>query len=1458
MSLASQDSYVNLTTSLFALAGQLGVQSTFSTLTVSSLQGINAAIAEINCGFISTQTIEAQEGIISSISTNSIDLDGNYLTTAKGTGNAELLLNGIPIATTENISSLSDWALDPAISTVNMNNNNIIASSGYTGTGVVSTSTIIADQGLISSLVCVDISTATLTAGSAFLGNISISSINAPSITTSTLQANNASISSLTAKTAFISSLVCNDISTITLTAISTIHAISSISSTRITASEIIVSSLVSLSSIDILTANKIELSSDRINLLSEGLFVDVDSDAAIRISTISLETNGIFASTLQLNSLSGTQLNSLTNINITSATSTIIEGDDVAIVESRNGDIILRAANRVVQIEALLNAPNLNVDNIDLAGDPGGLGGIPTYISVTPPMSISSILNVSTINGAVYPPVTPAPPNLANWANYPAINTIRNNGTSPLNLLVDGGSNPLNSAYMEIKADNGSGGYIDIWARTGYLDTNGGRINIQADGGGSNFPYVGGTYGRIDITANGGNSGLGIGLGGLINITATTPGGVAASSAIKINAAGVNSYAGAIPNVGSLAGYNFIYGTGGVNICTGIPSIFPNIPGTTFLYGINGIVLYSDVYTTNIRPYFSGLVNPSDLLITGRTDNFGFGPYTAVVNVSTVGQISFSGERGPASITEIKSLQGVGAGLEILNLSSINGAPYVAGSSVPANLEVSTLTVNGSGYVSTPQLFVSSINGAEYIPGGTEPNLGLSTLTMNSAGYVSSPQIFTSSVKGGYGSFGVIDVSTITAYSSITRFEEASLVTVRGDTITNSGIIMRPAVSAPATSVGLWFQKTISGPTQVLRVQPVGGVNDVIAIQNYNSTFGASPSTLGALGVGKVYIEGGGGVGLITAENNGSTINIHNSLITSTATVSEIVGLSSINGVAYTGGGGTPTEISQSGGIVKVGTAGEVSISSLSTVTVTAPNDIDIVTNDGNFRLKSLKTSSNTFIDTIDAGDMRLFCSDGASLILNPVLGIAINANTVPGGDVAGIFIDANGLNLSFSTIGGVSVGGLNGISTINGAAYPPPAGSVPANLDVSTITVNPTGYVSTTYLNLDEFAHISTGSQRIYLNASGGVYITDLLNPGSLDVLNITSVSTINGASYPPPAGSVPENLEVSTLTVNPSGYISSTHIYASSINTFWLSTAVVETAGVLIYGLSTSIYGDGTNMNIQAAADGAVYIVQASENTDLGHLYASSITVSSINGIAPGAASIPADLEVSTLTAGLYVSTPYISMGGELSIAGDKGTTIVMVASQGVSITDGTSAGILSVSELTSVSSINGAEYPPPPTADLTVSTLTVNDAGYISTPQIIVSTINGFPFYPVRSAFTNTSIYSSLTTSTILLASTVINSDIPGYCLVQANASFQNLTNQDRQVGLYISVDGDTSPSTIATVYAGIGNTANCSISYRAAVSTGTLTLKAEAIDSSGEHVVNSLIDIWATTNLYGAS
>jgi hypothetical protein len=193
----------------------------------------------------------------------------------------------------------------------------------------------------------------------------------------------------------------------------------------------------------------------------------------------------------------------------------------------------------------------------------------------------------------------------------YGEIHNITNN----FEVTADGGLNPITTPNINLVAQNGNGGQINISANPGSIAALGGKINITANGGTVVLPTDPPTSvtvgGEIDIFANTGS-------GGLYTLT----------SAVKIAAAGVNSYAGAIPPVGSLAGYNFIYGTTGVSICAGLPSSGFQLPGTTYLYGLgspgftgvrlqspNGIGLLSDTYATNLYP-----LDGNNLTIQGRS----------------------------------------------------------------------------------------------------------------------------------------------------------------------------------------------------------------------------------------------------------------------------------------------------------------------------------------------------------------------------------------------------------------------------------------------------------------------------------------------------------------------------------------------------------------------------------------------------------------------------------------------------------------------------------------------------------------------------------------------------------------------------------------------------------------------------------------------------------------------
>jgi hypothetical protein len=270
---------------------------------------------------------------------------------------------------------------------------------------------------------------------------------------------------------------------------------------------------------------------------------------------------------------------------------------------------------------------------------------------------------------------------NISKIANI--VSTVTDNLTTPLInnstiFITANHPNILNVPELDITSRGGSGGIINLSAQSGNLGVGGGLITLASSGGSG----LAGLNGAIDIIADSGSSAVvGVTTGGRIDITANSGlNDVSLTSAVKVSAAGVNIQSGITSPITSVAGYTFIGGNLGVNSCAGIPAIIPNVPGTNYMYGTNGIVLNSDVYTSDVYPYFSGLVNPPDLNIHGRTVDIGFGAYNAMVGLSNVKDVAFESS-------------GLRTGGAITGLSSINGQRYLG--SYDPTLQLSTLTMN-------------------------------------------------------------------------------------------------------------------------------------------------------------------------------------------------------------------------------------------------------------------------------------------------------------------------------------------------------------------------------------------------------------------------------------------------------------------------------------------------------------------------------------------------------------------------------------------------------------------------------------------------------------------------------------------------------------------------------------------------------------------------------------------
>ena len=921
----SQDTYASFGVPLTGLGGGGSAVSTFDNLFVTStLTALD--IAAFN---ISTTYLEADNAVISSLSTLGIYLDGALLTTA---GGSELLLNGIPVATTSNISSLSDWSLDPAISTLNMNGNNIIdtadissltahigglsTSTTYASTLVAETSyalaanvstiyvlnQITADSGNFSTVYTpvindvLEINGASLLTGGGNLGIFGLSTINGEPYT------NNASsffTSSITAQTGVISSLVCQDISTVTLTAFSTIHAVSSISSVTLDANSLAVSSIKS----------------------------------------------------------QGTPTSDLT------------------------------------------------------------LDGTARYLN----MYSQGMSNV-----------------------------------------VDRGADVGGNAFYRLTTQNGNAGEISLVAEPGFL----------------------GNYGRIGLTANGGEL-AGVGLGGLIELTATTPliSLCNASSAIKFSAAGINSYAGAVPSVGSLAGYNFVYGTLGVNLTAGLPpGALPNTPGTVYMYGANGVVTGSPFYAYEVLGYWNGLTSPSNLRITGRQTIAG-NSQVVVSNVDSIffdsgygalsGVSSINGSSYPptfsvpsdlvvSSLTSAGTVSGpVGTFFELNSISSINGSSYPPTYTPPEDLVVSSLT--SATFVSTPELTVSSINGQEYVPGSVSPDLEVSTLT--AADYVSTLAL------GGISSIFGSDLA-ITANNVKILGVGVSLLDPGGSGFQVVGTGLCKIGGAGGTEI----QGNLSVST-LTDVSSINGISfpflpeqELVVSSLTSATFVSTPELTVSSINGQEYVPGSVAPDLVVS-----------SLTSATFVSTPELFISSINGQEYLPGGVPANlDVSTLTAATFVSTP-EMTVSSINGQSFSNNLTLSSLTVANMMTANTLIVNTISTVNLIDFGGFTRIQQVAGNLNLTNVASIGPPPDTdlfinqdAPGrlllggrnGEVSlniGIRISTTGTVMQFVPVAGNNVGQITGLDSINGI---PITSLNSPNLSISTLTA--ANYVSTPELTV------------------------------------------------------------------------------------------------------------------------------------------------------------------------------------------------------------------------------------------------------------------------------------------------------------------------------------------------------------------------------------------------------
>ena len=185
-----------------------------------------------------------------------------------------------------------------------------------------------------------------------------------------------------------------------------------------------------------------------------------------------------------------------------------------------------------------------------------------------------------------------------------------------------------------------------------------------------------------------------------------------------------------------------------------------------------------------------------------------------------------------------------------------------------------------------------------------------------------------------------------------------------------------------------------------------------------------------------------------------------------------------------------------------------------------------------------------------------------------------------------------------------------------------------------------------------------MSVASQDVYLNlntpvsvvgSGGGGSVPANLVVSTLSAFGLTNISSINGAAYTG-AGGVPANLVISTIStaggasfagqVYVPGRVNFNSTFIQSGGAAGVNLAIdVPYGNLRLMGTSTTMTGPGTST--------------CAVNMD------GNLNVSSINGAAVGAASIPANLVVSTLTAATNVAVVGNFNLPALQVAGASGT-------------------------------------------------------------------------------------------------------------------------------------------------------------------------------------------------------
>ena len=646
----------NLTQAYFLLANVSSLNVNFlstGTTTASTINVNFLSTGTTTAGFMSTTFLQAKDAAISSISTTNITLDGNTIDTAGSGFGSVLLLNGVPIATLNDISSITDWSYYPAVSTVNMNSNDITNLNNLFGSNATLTNNITATTGNIRVLTSSnivnsnDIMTNTLTT----TGLLQAGSVSTPTLTTGFGNISSISSASVTGRVGTFPTLT---------TGFGNISSISSVSVTGL------------LGNFSTLTAESVNSST-----LTTG-FGNISSISSVSVTGLigtfsSLTGSVIFPSTTS--GLSTLIVSTLSSINTTSVRGTF---------ENLSSQNVLITSGLTVSATPTFNAG-------------GNFNGARPNFNTGINTSGSNNFNNTTLDNVGR--IT------ANTVFIGSPNYVELQTSSFTTLLNNRGADVGGQSVINLQSRFGQATRINITAdaSSALSPTPTQIITLTANGATSLTQNAVG--GRVSIVANAG-SGSGCNILGFGEIDLTAYSSAPFAGVIKESAGSILAYSGlTVPAVG-IFGNSYYSALGCLSLTAGATPATTSFPGVVYLRGDNGTKVdngfTSDTITatgnstlptitTNGLTAFTG----SSLAFFATSQNIQFNSATVGFNANIAGAFSVS---------------------TITNVSTINGSPYVPGGgggastiSTFTSLTTSSFTVSSINNAAYPPASVSS-----------------------------------------------------------------------------------------------------------------------------------------------------------------------------------------------------------------------------------------------------------------------------------------------------------------------------------------------------------------------------------------------------------------------------------------------------------------------------------------------------------------------------------------------------------------------------------------------------------------------------------------------------------------------------------------------------------------------------------------------------------------------------